>query len=72
MEFHFRYVQHRITEQGEWLCEQIIKKSGLFLVAGNAKNMPTAVKEALSEALNSTEYVETMINSGRYQEETWS
>ncbi|XP_031633473.1 NADPH-dependent diflavin oxidoreductase 1 [Contarinia nasturtii] len=69
---HKIYVQHRITEQCGWLREQIIDKSGVFLVAGNSKNMPTAVKEALSEALNNSDYVQTMIDTGRYQEETWA
>lgn len=68
----FSYVQHRILEQGEWLREKIINQNGLFLLAGNAKNMPTAVKEALSKSLNDPDYVQAMISSGRYQEETWA
>jgi sulfite reductase alpha subunit-like flavoprotein len=34
--------------------------------------MPTAVKEAMQEALEDAGYVENMIKSGRYQEETWA
>lgn len=66
------YVQHRISEQGDLLRNQIIKQNGLFLVAGNSKNMPIAVKEALSDVLKDDEYVKEMIKSGRYQEETWA
>lgn len=65
-------MQHRILEQSEWLREKIIHQNGLFLLAGNSKNMPTAVKEALSDALNEPDYVQEMISSGRYQEETWA
>lgn len=68
----FSYVQHRILEQAEWLREQIINKNGIFLLAGNSKNMPKAVKEALSVALNEPGYLQAMISSGRYQEETWA
>lgn len=70
--FIFSYVQHRILEQAEWLREQIINKNGLILLAGNSKNMPKAVKEAFSMALNEPDYLEAMIASGRYQEETWA
>lgn len=66
------YVQHRIKEEGELLREQLVEKNGLFLVAGNSKNMPTDVKEALSYALKDNDYVQMMIKSGRYQEETWA
>lgn len=44
----------------------------VFLVAGNSKDMPKAVNEALSEALNDEDYVEAMVKCGRYQEETWA
>ncbi|XP_055323259.1 NADPH-dependent diflavin oxidoreductase 1 [Sitodiplosis mosellana] len=66
------YVQHRISEQSEWLREKIIHQNGFFLLAGNAKNMPAAVKKAFSDALNDPDYVQTIISSGRYQEETWA
>lgn len=43
------------------------------MVAGSSKNMPNAVKEALQVALEVDEsYIEVMVKSGRYQEETWS
>jgi sulfite reductase alpha subunit-like flavoprotein len=50
----------------------LIQKGGFFYVSGSSKNMPTAVKEALEEALGDKDYVENMIKSGRYQEETWA
>lgn len=65
-------MQDRIKEQSNWLREQIIERNGVFLVAGNSKNMPKAVNEALCEALNDQEYVEMMVKTGRYQEETWA
>jgi sulfite reductase alpha subunit-like flavoprotein len=65
-------VQDAITDQKSLLKELILKKGGFFYVSGNSKNMPTAVKKALQEALEDAEYVENMIKSGRYQEETWA
>lgn len=72
MSCFYSYVQHRISEQGDLLRNQIIDKNGVFLVAGNSKNMPIAVKEALSGVLKDDEYVKEMIKCGRYQEETWA
>lgn len=34
--------------------------------------MPTAVKEALEEAIEDEDFVAQMVKSGRFQEETWS
>lgn len=65
-------MQHRISEQGILLRDQLIDKNGIFLVAGNSKNMPKSVNEALCEALQDSDYVRAMIKSGRYQEETWA
>lgn len=45
---------------------------GTVLVAGNSKNMPKAVKEAITEAVGDEEYIEYMIKMKRYQEETWN
>lgn len=70
--FIYRYVQHRITEQHEYVKQLIIADEGWFFVAGNSKNMPQAVREALIEAIGNEQYVEDMIKAGRYQEETWS
>lgn len=65
-------MQHRISEQGILLRDQLIDKNGIFLVAGNSKNMPKSVNEALCEALQDSDYVRAMIKAGRYQEETWA
>lgn len=65
-------MQHRIKEEGALLREQLVERKGLFLVAGSSKNMPADVKEALSHALKDNDYVQAMIKSGRYQEETWA
>jgi len=74
------YVQHRMLEHKELLCDLIIQKSGWFYVAGNSKMMPTQVREALVTSLaeklgseeKSEEYVTNMETSNRYQTETWS
>lgn len=43
------------------------------MVAGSSKSMPNAVKEALQIALDVDEtYIEGLVKTGRYQEETWS
>lgn len=43
------------------------------MVAGSSKNMPNSVKEALQTALGvEPAYIEEMVKSGRYQEETWN
>lgn len=70
--FFFSYVQHRIEQQSHLLKDKILNQNGWFYVAGNSKNMPTAVKSALATALNSSDTVDDMINTGRYQEETWA
>lgn len=51
---------------------QLIERNGIFLVAGNSKNMPIAVKEALQKVLGDNALVDEMIRAGRYQEETWA
>ena len=71
------YVQHRMEEQevGERLCDLILDKGASFLLAGNSKNMPGQVREALGSRLGREQaeaYVERMEREGRYQTETWS
>eukprot|EP00088_Acartia_fossae_P058241 TRINITY_DN6808_c0_g1_i8.p1 TRINITY_DN6808_c0_g1~~TRINITY_DN6808_c0_g1_i8.p1 ORF type:complete len:607 (-),score=81.11 TRINITY_DN6808_c0_g1_i8:200-2020(-) len=74
------YVQHRIQENKELVCDLIFDKKGWFYVAGNSKFMPTQVRDALIECLTSRlcsreeaeKYVSTMEAKGRYQTETWS
>lgn len=71
--FYFSYVQHRIEEHASIVRELLLERNGIFLVAGNSKNMPIAVKEAVVNALNGdSDRVEQMIKTGRYQEETWA
>lgn len=66
-------MQHRIEEYASIVRELLLERHGVFLVAGNSKNMPTAVKEAVVNALTGdSNYVEQMIKTGRYQEETWA
>jgi sulfite reductase alpha subunit-like flavoprotein len=65
-------VQDLIGQQKTLLKDLIINKGGYFYISGSSKNMPTAVKEAMQEALEDAGYVENMIKSGRYQEETWA
>lgn len=69
----FRYVQHRIKEQSVFLRELIKSQNGWILVAGNSKNMPQSVRDAFTDVLDSdSNYIENMIKTGRYQEETWA
>ncbi|XP_055587326.1 NADPH-dependent diflavin oxidoreductase 1 [Uranotaenia lowii] len=66
------YVQHLISKQGALLRKLLMELNGVFLVSGSSKNMPEAVREALGEAIGSSLYVDEMIKSDRYQEETWA
>lgn len=65
------YVQHKIREQSALIRELLMQKNGYLMIAGNSKDMPLAVKTAITEIINDDAYVEEMINSWRYQEETW-
>lgn len=75
------YVQHRITENAEFLMDLIINKNAFFYIAGNAKEMPSSVRDALKgvfqqRGIVSAEVAEKMVEalelSGRLQSETWS
>jgi len=73
------YVQHRMVEKEEMLCKYILEMGGWFFIAGNSKNMPTQVREALVNALatkmeqeKAEQMVEKMELDGRYQTETWA
>ncbi|KAM4720085.1 NADPH-dependent diflavin oxidoreductase 1 isoform 2-T2 [Anableps anableps] len=75
------YVQHRVKENAALLWDLITNKNGCFYIAGNAKQMPAAVCDALKEAFQqeggaSAEEAEQMLaameKSGRLQSETWS
>ncbi|KAG5678793.1 hypothetical protein PVAND_008428 [Polypedilum vanderplanki] len=69
---HKIYVQDLIINQKSLLKDLIINKGGHFYVSGNSKNMPNAVKDAIKKALEDADYVENMIKTERYQEETWA
>uniref|UniRef100_A0A0E9UW66 Uncharacterized protein n=1 Tax=Anguilla anguilla TaxID=7936 RepID=A0A0E9UW66_ANGAN len=46
-------LQHRVKEQAALLWDLITNSNGHFYIAGNAKDMPTAVCDALKEAFQS-------------------
>ncbi|KAM9441401.1 NADPH-dependent diflavin oxidoreductase 1 [Clarias gariepinus] len=75
------YVQHRVKEQAKLLWDLIVNRNAFFYIAGNAKQMPTAVCDALKEAFQqegglseseAQEMLDTMEKTGRFQSETWS
>uniref|UniRef100_A0A3Q4G9W5 NADPH-dependent diflavin oxidoreductase 1 n=1 Tax=Neolamprologus brichardi TaxID=32507 RepID=A0A3Q4G9W5_NEOBR len=75
------YVQHRVRDNGELLWDLIANKNACFYIAGNAKQMPASVCDALKEAFQqaggvSAEEAEqmlaTMEKTGRFQSDTWS
>ncbi|KAF7653046.1 hypothetical protein LDENG_00088030 [Lucifuga dentata] len=75
------YVQHRVKENAKLLWDLITRKHGCFYIAGNAKQMPASVREALQEAFQqeggvSAEEAERMLTAmemtGKLQSETWS
>ncbi|XP_066569284.1 NADPH-dependent diflavin oxidoreductase 1 [Amia ocellicauda] len=75
------YVQHRVREQAELLWELLAHRNAHFYIAGNAKQMPAAVSEAVSAVLQSQgglgamqaeELLQELERQGRFQTETWS
>ncbi|XP_044029150.1 NADPH-dependent diflavin oxidoreductase 1 [Siniperca chuatsi] len=75
------YVQHRVRENAELLWDLIANKSAYVYIAGNAKQMPTSVRDALKEVFQQEGGVSTgdaeqvlaaMERSGQLQSETWS
>jgi len=78
---HKVYVQHRMLEEEvrQRLRALILEQGAAFFLAGNSKQMPTQVREALVEVLadrlgqeEALAYVDKMEAMGRYQTETWS
>jgi sulfite reductase alpha subunit-like flavoprotein len=65
-------VQHLIQNEKALLKNAIVQRGGYFYVSGSSKDMPTAVREALEEAIGDKSYVEQMLRTDRYQEETWA
>lgn len=75
------YVQHRVRENAELLWDLIANRNGCFYIAGNAKEMPTSVCDALKEvfqqeggvsAEDAEQMLATMEKTGQFQSETWS
>ncbi|XP_078128386.1 NADPH-dependent diflavin oxidoreductase 1 [Sander vitreus] len=75
------YVQHRVRDNAELMWDLIANRSACFYIAGNAKEMPTGVCDALKEVFQqqggmSAEDAEQMLaameRTGRFQSETWS
>eukprot|EP00116_Pleurobrachia_bachei_P003992 sb/3464254/ len=74
------YVQDRIREHGELVWRLISREGAVFCVAGNSKNMPLQVKEALTDVVrgygqlspaDTTKYIDQLIKGQLYQNETW-
>ncbi|KAG7221222.1 hypothetical protein INR49_017439 [Caranx melampygus] len=75
------YVQHRVKENSKLLWDLIANQSACFYIAGNAKQMPASVSDALKEvfekeggmsAREAQQIFDTMETTGRIQCETWS
>jgi len=74
------YVQDRIREDAERIWSLLDAGAWVF-ISGSSNKMPTAVKAALSEAVEkhggrdkdaSVRYVDQMMREGRLYEECWS
>ncbi|KAM3600489.1 uncharacterized protein V6R79_024271 [Siganus canaliculatus] len=75
------YVQHRVKENGRLLWDLITNKNACFYIAGNAKDMPASVRDALKGLFqqeggmspdDADHMLAAMERSGRLQSETWS
>ncbi|XP_034565103.1 NADPH-dependent diflavin oxidoreductase 1 [Notolabrus celidotus] len=75
------YVQHRVKENAELLWDLIANKNACFYIAGNAKQMPGSVCDALKEVFqqegglsseDAEQMLEVMEKTARFQSETWS
>ncbi|XP_063172464.1 NADPH-dependent diflavin oxidoreductase 1 isoform X2 [Candoia aspera] len=75
------YVQHRIRENKELVWELVKHRKAQIYLAGNAKQMPEAVAEALKfvfqsegglSAPEAEEYLARLAQTHRFQAETWS
>jgi sulfite reductase alpha subunit-like flavoprotein len=75
------YVQHRIRQQAKLIWDMIHNKGAIVYVAGNAKQMPTNVRDAIKDVLKqegsltddqAEQYVAKLEQLRRYQQETWS
>ncbi|KAJ8379615.1 hypothetical protein SKAU_G00003930 [Synaphobranchus kaupii] len=75
------YVQHRVKEQAALLWDLITNRNGHFYIAGNSKQMPAAVCDALKEVFQSEgglsatqaeDMFDAMERTGHFQSETWA
>ncbi|XP_061887354.1 NADPH-dependent diflavin oxidoreductase 1 [Entelurus aequoreus] len=75
------YVQQRVSENAALIWDLISNKGAYFYIAGNAKQMPTSVCDALKAGFEqqgglSSEDAEQMLTvmerCGQFQSETWS
>ncbi|XP_053710149.1 NADPH-dependent diflavin oxidoreductase 1 isoform X2 [Synchiropus splendidus] len=75
------YVQHRVKESARLLWDLLANKEAVFYVAGNAKEMPSSVRDALQEVFQleghmssaeAKQVLQDMERMGRLQTETWS
>ncbi|MGH0187709.1 UNVERIFIED_CONTAM: hypothetical protein FKN15_025966 [Acipenser sinensis] len=75
------YVQQRVREHGRLLWDLIVNEKAHLYIAGNAKQMPAAVTDALKSvfesegrlsAAESEELLAELERLGRFQSETWS
>ena len=76
------YVQHVIEENKSYLGDLIVNHDAFVYIAGNAKQMPDQVKDALIEAIASVDednskaearsFLNDMLQQKRLQMETWS
>ncbi|XP_059486666.1 NADPH-dependent diflavin oxidoreductase 1 [Neocloeon triangulifer] len=78
---HKIYVQHKMLEESSHIWDLLSKGGAHFFVAGNSKNMPKSVRDAVVEigqkegglSLEEAEaFVSNLEKSGRYQTETWA
>ncbi|XP_025204931.1 NADPH-dependent diflavin oxidoreductase 1 [Melanaphis sacchari] len=72
---HKIYVQHILEQNEEELLKLLSNKECYVFVAGNAKDMPTAVKNVFINILTKNKHLNTidmMETKGFYQTETWS
>jgi len=73
--YFFSYVQHILEQNEEELFKLLSNKECYVFVAGNAKDMPTAVKNVFINILTKNKHLNTidmMETKGFYQTETWS
>ncbi|XP_046844340.1 NADPH-dependent diflavin oxidoreductase 1-like isoform X2 [Xenia sp. Carnegie-2017] len=75
------YVQHRLKENGGLIWNLLNKEEGYCYLAGNSKQMPMDVSDALKDIFmcegnlskaEAENYMKQLIQTKRYQRETWS